>query len=173
MTNENVPQRVDDPTFEDGLEDLQREEQEKQGTLPPPWKTAPFWLSVTASVIAYTIAALPESHVAVQILTPIAAILYYLGYNHIKTRLDRKRGQFGPEPYRTRGFWLDAGSTVVSYILGSGLAHSDPAMGAAAMGALILGQIGVEVNAWIRRKRMIDPLDPNSVQKVTENLTEK
>ena len=177
MADEQVPQPEtvgDPPTFEDGLEDLKREEQEKQGVVSPPWKTLPFWLSAAASVIAYTIAALPEASVAVQILAPVAAVLYYLGYNHIKTRLDQKKGQFGAEPYKTKGFWMDAGSTAVSYVLGSGLGQSDPIMGIGAVGALVLGQMGVEVSAWIRRQKMIDPLDTGAVQKkLEESMTEE
>lgn len=159
MADLEFNKEIDPLSFDDLMEDLKREQLEEQKKLPPPWKTLPFWMSIASSVLFYTIAALPEDSSIVAYLAPIAGVLYYLGYQHVQKRIAAKKREFGKKPLKTKAFWFDIGSTGISYILGSGLAKTDFIMSIGLLGATLLAQFGIDTSAWIRRKRMVDPLE--------------
>jgi len=162
------------PDFDDALEDLERETNERAGRAPAPWKTIPFWLSALATIVAFILASgLPVTHWLVQIATPVGMVLYYLGYNVASNRL-RSRSYPNQPAYRTKDYWLDVATTALGFVMGSGLAETDPVMQVGGILVALAAQIGIDVVVWVRRNRMVDPtnLDADDVGEVLGRINE-
>lgn len=147
----------DKPSFEDGMDDLRREQLEEKGEAPPPYKTIPFWVSLVATILAYLMAsgALPFAVNEWVMLAVVA--LAHLGYGVTAKFFERSEGlhaKDGTPNWKRPSFYASFAAVMASYAMGSGFEDAATTGGQA---AIILAYFGYAVRPWIRRRGMITP----------------
>lgn len=157
MSGSEFPKPADpqeQPGFDDSLNDLEREYDEKTGAASLPVKTWKFWLSLVGVVLGFVLlsGALVPSGTAAQVVVFVAALLGHLGYG-----LARDPEASTERNYQKRGFWLSIGAYAVSFLLGSGL-DGQSVEQITGIAALILGYFGYSTRAWIQRDKMVSPV---------------
>ncbi len=157
MPDNQFPQPSDpeqEPDFDDAIEDLQREEQERQGTAPLPFKTWKFWLSLVGVSLGFVLlsGALTPATPLTQGVVFLVALLGHLGFG-----LGRPAKNTTERNYPKPACWMSIAAFATSFALGSGL-QSDQVAQFTSMAVVILGYFGFTTRAWVRRNQMVSPL---------------
>ena len=157
----------DPPSSEEYRDDFEREGREEAGQVPIPIKTIPFWISLITTVIAYLLAsqALPADTPVWTFLTFLVTSAAYFGYDGAVTAFRLHEGFFNDgtnrRPFQKPTFYLSFLATMSSYMLGSGLPDDSVGMRIAGFIVVGLGYVGININAWIQRRDMSDPSNPD------------
>ncbi len=157
MADNQFPQPSDPeqrPDFDDSLDDLQREDQERQGNAPLPYKTWKFWLSLVGVSLGFVLLSgvLAPASAVTQVVVFVVALLGHLGFG-----LGRDAENATERNYQKPAFWLSIAAYATSFALGSGL-QSDQAAQITAMAVVVLSYFGYNTRAWVRRDNMVSPL---------------
>jgi len=157
---------IDPPTFEESMDDLQHEVEEYAGRLPVPYKTVPFWLSLIATILAYVLASqlITADTQLWMVLTFVSSAFAHMGYDRTLKIFGSSSSYFQPNSdkpaYKKPTYYISFIATLAGYGLGSGLAGSNLIIQGSGLVAVILGYVGINVTAWIKRSAMEDPSNP-------------
>lgn len=157
MPDNQFPQPTDPgqkPNFNDALDDLQQEEQERRGLAALPYKTWKFWLSLIGATFGFVLlsGALAPATAVTQIVVFVAALMGHLGFG-----LGRPAKNATEQNYQKPGFWLSVAAFATSFALGSGLQGQEIEQ-FTAIAVVILGYFGFNTRAWVQRDKMVSPV---------------
>lgn len=157
ILGENFPNPADEEhSYEDAMDDLKREQDEKAGLAPVPFKTVSFWLSLIATILVYLSASgvLPVQ-INEWVLIAVVA-LAHLGYgaaaNYFKKNPDGLQASDGTPNYKRPAFYASFAAVLAGYALGSGHETAEAAAGSVGM---ILAYLGYATRPWIKRRQMV------------------
>jgi len=153
----------DEPSYDERMDDLERENLERKGEIPLPYQTWSFWLSLLATVLAFVAVSgvLPPDGQAIQWVVLALAVLGHFGYGVVSKAFLRAGVKNDPvnPAYKKLSFWGSLTAVTCSYLLGAGLGQETEVMQIVGMVIIGLGYFGFNTRAWIKRKGMVSPVD--------------